>query len=102
MGCDIHLRLERKLRQDKKWNEYYTEKAGEWKDCGILDDDNTWGDRIYGMFAVLADVRNYNNREHLPLRGMPDDCCNCTLYFYGKIVCDEEKSRLGISTEKSR
>lgn len=28
MGCDIHLRLERKLKKDKVWNKYYTEKAG--------------------------------------------------------------------------
>ena len=36
-GCDIHLRLERKLKKDKVWNEYYTEKAGKWKNCYIFD-----------------------------------------------------------------
>lgn len=91
MGCDIHLRLERKLKKDKVWNEYYTEKAGEWKNCGIFNYGETWGDRIYGMFALLADVRNYNDYEHIPLRGLPEDCCNSTLSLYGKMVCDEEK-----------
>lgn len=91
MGCDIHLRLERKLRQDKKWNEYYTEKADRWKSCGIFGFRNTWGDRIYGMFAVLADVRNHYDFEHLPLRGMPEDATIQTLQCYGLRVSDEEK-----------
>lgn len=88
MGCDIHLRLERKLKKDKKWNKYYTEKAGEWKNCCIFNYNKTWGDRIYGMFARLADVRNYNECEHIPLRGMPDDCCDSTMECYGYRISD--------------
>ena len=30
MGCDIHLRLEKRLKKEKVWNEYYTEKC-EWQ-----------------------------------------------------------------------
>lgn len=44
MGCDIHLRLERKAKGQSKW-----------QDCRILGYDRCWGDRIYGMFAALAD-----------------------------------------------
>lgn len=88
MGCDIHLRLEIKLKKDKVWNQFYTENCGEWKNARILGDE-TWGDRIYGMFAALADVRNYHKMEHLTLRGIPKDCCNKTLAHYGLRVIDQ-------------
>ena len=87
MGCDIHLRLEKRLKKEKVWNKYYTEKT-EWQNCGIINAGKTWGDRIYGMFAVLADVRNYWELEHLPVRGIPKDACNSTLSCYGKEVKD--------------
>lgn len=93
MGCDIHLRLEKKLKKDKVWNEYYTEKAGEWRNCFIFKSRETWSDRIYGMFAHLANVRNYNDCEHIPLRGLPNDCCDETLSCYGSVVCDEKKGK---------
>lgn len=93
MGCDIHLRLERKLKKDKVWNEYYIEKAGKWKNCYIFDSDSTWGDRIYGMFAKLADVRNYGNYEHIPLRGFPEDCCSDTIDGYCYRITDEVKEK---------
>ena len=91
MGCNIHLRLERKLKKDKVWNEYYTEKAGEWENCCIFNYNKTWGDRIYGMFALLANVRNYNGLEHIQLRGMPEDCCDSTMECYGYRVTNEVK-----------
>lgn len=87
MGCDIHLRLEKRLKKEKVWNKYYTEKP-EWQNCGIINSGKTWSDRIYGMFAVLADVRNYWELEHLPVRGIPKDACNSTLSCYGKEVKD--------------
>lgn len=92
MGCDIHLRLEKKLKKEKKWNEYYTQKAGEWEPCFIFQRRVTWSDRIYGMFALLGNVRNYNDYEHIPLRGLPKDCCDETLSCYGSVVCDKEKT----------
>lgn len=72
MGCDIHLRLERKAKGQN-----------EWRDCRIFGYDRCWGDRIYGMFAALAGVRNYNDIEHLPVRGMPKDAADGTLKSYG-------------------
>lgn len=80
MGCDIHLRLERKAKGESKW-----------QDCCILGYDRCWSDRIYGMFAALADVRNYNDIEHLPVRGLPSDASNRTLMFYGDQVVNEAK-----------
>ena len=91
MGCDIHLKLEKKLRKDKKWNEFYTEKAGKWKTCYIFQNNETWSDRVYGMFALLANVRNYYDLKPIPLRGLPNDCCSTTLSCYGQVVCDEKK-----------
>lgn len=91
MGCDIHLKLEIKLKKDKKWNEYYTEKAGPWKHGYIFGYNSTWSDRIYGMFAQLADVRNYNNFEHIPLRGFPEDCNIKTVSSYCYMVTSEVK-----------
>lgn len=93
MGCDIHLRLERRLKKDKVWNEYYTEKAGEWKGCSNIKSGQCWGDRIYGMFAVLADVRNKWDIEHLPLRGLPDDCSDLTLECYGKRIANKAREQ---------
>lgn len=92
MGCDIHLRLEIRLKKDKKYNEYYTEKAGKWKNGHIFNYNETWGDRIYGMFAKLADVKNYHSKlEHIPLRGFPEDCCSETLAAYTYRITDEIK-----------
>lgn len=100
MGCDIHLRLERRLRKDKKVV-YLPEKKDEdgniirkefshtysskiWHNCSILNYENTWGDRCYGMFALLNDVRNYWENEMKPLvnKGFPDDACNNTKELY--------------------
>lgn len=75
MGCDIHLRLERKAKGQSKW-----------QDCHIFGYERCWDDRIYGMFAALADVRNYNDIEHLPVRGMPKDAADRTLKLYGNQV----------------
>lgn len=78
MGCDIHLRLERKAKGQSKW-----------QDCHIFGYDRCWGDRIYGMFAALADVRNYNDIEHLPVRGIPKDATELTLMLYGYRIADK-------------
>lgn len=80
MGCDIHLRLERKAKGNAKW-----------ENCTIFGYEHCWGDRVYGMFAALADVRNYNDIEHLPVRGIPTDASNKTLMLYGSQVVDEAK-----------
>lgn len=90
MGCDIHLRLEKKLKKEKVWNKFYTEKCV-WKNCSIFNANYEWRDRIYGMFAVLADVRNHWDFEHLPLRGFPKDACLCTVKCYAIPVVDEYK-----------
>ncbi len=91
MGCDIHLRLEKRLKKEKVWNEYYTEKC-EWQGCHIFGSGRTWGDRIYGMFAVLADVRNEWGYDHIPIRGLPEDASNATMRCYGYQIKDVIKN----------
>lgn len=100
MGCDIHLRLEKRLKKDKpyytyvtnsdkegnisskEYVNYYTDTLRKWQNCYIFSHDNTWGDRIYGMFALLGDVRNYWDLKPIEQRGFPDDACNTTLDLY--------------------
>lgn len=92
MGCDIHLRLERRRREPKVFSEYYTEGT-EWQGCAIFGYDGMWSDRLYGMFAKLADVRNYTNEEHLPLRGYPEDTCESTTRCYTCVVLEDDEYR---------
>ncbi|MDR2146406.1 MAG: hypothetical protein LBE91_08115 [Tannerella sp.] len=78
MGCDIHLHVE--LR--KKSNN------GQFKQSGFRD---KFSDRIYGMFARLANVRNYNGVKHLPQRGIPENISPSTFRgIYKLIVPDSE------------
>ena len=96
MGCDIHLKLEIRLKKDKVWNKYYTEKCGEWKPGHIFSHDYCWSDRIYGMFAALAGVRNYGHRAslpELPKRGFPTDCCDQTANAYGVRIADKDADK---------
>lgn len=75
MGCDIHMHVE------------YKDRTGKWA-CGdyfSLDPDSTlenprydlqefYGGRNYGLFSILADVRNYDNIEPIENpRGLPED-----------------------------
>lgn len=82
MGCDIHLRLEIKLRRDKKWGDLVLESAGVWMPCNIFSFRNTWGDRVPAMFSRLTGGSGIDS-EPIPLRGFPVDCCEATLQCYG-------------------
>ena len=75
MGCDIHLKLE--MRQKGQT---------EWQSCRLTR--NCWGWRVYGMFAKLANVRNYWDLKCIEQRGFPNDACTDTKLSY----CYEIKS----------
>ena len=107
MGCDIHLIVEYRRRKERtvtkerltkknpdgtpatytytlesKWRTGYTVKNG-------------WSDRVYGMFALLNNVRNYweDKFKPLPDRGLPEDACDVTLRTYCyKVIPDEQYS----------
>ncbi len=64
MGCDIHLFVEIRKRQTSN------SKHNKWFPVSFRGE---FSDRIYGMFSALANVRNYNELKHLPIRGLPED-----------------------------
>ena len=83
MGCDIHLKLEkRKINKTYYTHENFhhdgtiTEEIRETPEFKTSRDwhtvqltlNNCWGDRVYGMFAKLADVRNYFQQKIEPIR----------------------------------
>ena len=78
MGCDIHLYLEHK--ENDKW----------------------WGTprmpigRYYGLFAVIAGVRDYNTEvEMFEPRGVPKDISWNTLDDYTLYIVDHETNEMG-------
>ncbi len=80
MGCDIHLYCEKYSEKKNKWisadhfrlNEYYKEDEYE-KEYEIV---HLYDGRNYGLFGVLADVRNYYGNEYISEpKGLPDDIC---------------------------
>lgn len=67
MGCDIHLRVEKRRRKNP-----YPNDKNEWWDVGFYGE---FSDRIYGMFARMAGVRDYDNKVMFEPRGLPEDIC---------------------------
>ena len=86
MGCDIHLRIEQKRKTE----------TDDWRLCKLTR-EKSWGDRVYGMFARLANVRNYWELKHLPVRGFPKDAASVTCLAYYCIVLPDEEYEKGIS-----
>ena len=98
MGCDIHLRLERRLKKEKKIvispekkdengnvvkkELTFTDNDFTWHSCNIIPYDKCWSDRVYGMFAVLSDVRNYWDYKPIENRGFPIDANIDTISNY--------------------
>lgn len=77
MGCDIHMHLE--YKKNGRWwcgdyyrvNPYYYEKGNNEPKYTKV----SWcEDRNYGLFATLANVRNYSDNDYIDEpRGLPDD-----------------------------
>lgn len=102
MGCDIHLKLE--MRQIKNGyicqtthceDEIVEVEPNAYSRCWHpveLTYNDCWGDRVYGMFAKLADVRNYFIRKIVPIpqRGFPNDACENTKYAYAYTVIPDD------------
>lgn len=102
MGCDIHLRLERRMKSPKsliheditgkvvrldiEHDEYAKiryERLQKWHSCEMTD-NKCWSERCYGMFARLANVRNnfIDKIEPMEVRGFPKDANESTLRAY--------------------
>ena len=67
MGCDIHLRIEKRKRVNP-----YTNRCHKWYNVGFCGEFSC---RIYGMFARMAKVRDYGNKYKVQFkpRGLPDN-----------------------------
>lgn len=67
MGCDIHLRIEKR----KRVNPYPNDRHA-WYNVGIYGEFSSC---IYGMFARMANVRTYGDSYKVQFepRGLPED-----------------------------
>ncbi len=74
MGCDIHLYVEMRNKESKKWESLDHTKYDKYFDeYGV---DHVYDDRDYKVFSILANVRNYDNIEPISdPRGVPFDTC---------------------------
>lgn len=105
MGCDIHLHVEYRRRKEEKVvirEAEYNEEGNVVKQELSYNLDTDWkkfqaygfeefSDRIYGMFAVLSNVRNYNDLPPIEIRGFPQDASiPVQLKYLLRIVKDDE------------
>jgi len=79
MSCDIHFRIEYKPYEKAEWHPVF----GYHHEPYYLEAD-------YNMFAALANVRNYDDIEHIELKGFPNDVDYTTAFAYGYKVTDSE------------
>ena len=61
MGCDIHLIAQQRTKG---------KEDAEWRNVGFR---GKFTERIYGMFARMANVRNYWGFKYIEPRGLPED-----------------------------
>lgn len=83
MGCDIHTHVEFYHEGTKTWkdgnryyrNPYYDRDGDDEEEKRAFWVDELCGERNYGLFAILADVRNNSKVECIcKPKGLPDDC----------------------------
>ncbi|MBQ1780113.1 MAG: hypothetical protein II001_01610 [Bacteroidales bacterium] len=112
MGCDIHLKLEKRVKKTLYMEKTHYGEDGKistdivpvprwkgddkWRSVRLTSDycRSTWGDRIYGMFARLSGVRDYyteESRRMVPDRGFPSDACDDTKLAYTCCVISDEE-----------
>ena len=116
MGCDIHLKLEwrykeptnkviRRAEYDESGNKVEDEvrfpEHDEWRCSKITGWGQEWSCRTYPMFAKLADVRNYGDVEHLPVRGFPNDAAYDTKKMYADYQITETQEEADKIAEKA-
>lgn len=102
MGCDIHLCLERRRKQvetihhehempDGTKREFNVTLDQNWESCFVSLGHTINPGRIYGMFAKLANVRNYWDIVPIEQKGFPEDASERTVSYYAhRIIPDEE------------
>lgn len=77
MGCDIHMYVEYKInsKDNSTWRcGDYFKVYDPLSEIPTMKRIELYGDRNYSLFAVLADVRNYDLVEYIAEpKGLPDD-----------------------------
>jgi len=82
MGCDIHLYTEyyRSINNSEKWINNDLWKINPYYEPGNIDGEQElklspiWRGRDYNLFAILADVRNYDDNTPISQpKGVPKD-----------------------------
>ena len=91
MGCDIHLKLEYRKKNPKPTDYEYEKK---WRTSSLTYSE-CFSERVYSVFAYLADVRNYDGVDTLEIRGFPEDASENTIMAYSALIVpdDEYESR---------
>ena len=92
MGCDIHMHVEYKItrKDDAVWRcgDYFKIDNPLSRDTQVTHMD-LYGDRDYDLFAVLANVRNYNHVDYIAEpKGLPDDVTEYVRQEYCRWGCD--------------
>lgn len=83
MGCDIHLYLEKRNKLGKWENSEYTKNGLHY----------IW--RCYPLFARMANVRNYWDLDHMPVRGFPINASiDVKKAFFSEIVSTVKYDKL--------
>ena len=93
MGCDIHLRIERRRRVNP-----YPNDRHEWYNVGFHGEFSC---RIYGMFARMAKVRAYGDgyKVQFEPRGLPEDMTDwntCEIFYFDVINCTRESAEMWV------
>lgn len=83
MGCDIHLKVERRRR-----NNPYPNEKNEWYSTGSYNGE--FSSRSYGMFARMAGVRDYNDNKMFEPRGLPEGMCWATQRAFYMLATDNK------------
>ncbi|WQJ53452.1 MAG: hypothetical protein [Wendovervirus sonii] len=83
MSCDIHFKLEYKPK-DKD--------VQHWFPVFGWSQNELYLDADYMIFAALANVRNYDDIEHIELKGFPKDADLSTKLAYCYVIDESEES----------
>ena len=80
---------------EKKWSNYSNMKwMKDWHNSYMWRGDTWPGERCYGMFAKLADVRNYwEDMEPFEVKGFPMDASEDVFSKYAYTIIEDENWR---------
>lgn len=76
MGCDIHMYVERKIKNSWFSCDYFVPSV-QYRGSSEYNNIPIYDGRNYALFATLANVRNYGHTAYISEpKGIPEDACN--------------------------